>query len=161
MIPRVGIEGLPILNDDLEVVIDIRQFLRPDLSRLLRRVLDYRFAVVQRHGQYPALDFLALQDGRRTAVRIAQLLDVGRDLQLLFVRTYRDVDRLLDGVALIHELLVQADEVEPAITEMLCRDLLNVVCAVLRLEQVKDMALPLVAVPDVGFASQTLLVPVP
>jgi hypothetical protein len=55
---------------------------------------------------------------------------------------------------LIHELLVQADEVEPAITEMLCWHLLYVVCAMLLLEQMKDMAFPLVAVPDVGFASQ-------
>lgn len=155
MIPRVAVEGLPILNDDLEVVMDLRQFLCPHLRRLLRRVLDHRFAVVNRDGQYPTLYLLALEDGGHTSVWIAELLNVGRDLRLLLVRTDRNVDRLLDCVALIHELLVQADEVEPAVTEMLRRNLLNVVGAVFRLEQVKDMAFPLVAVPDVGFTSQS------
>jgi DNA-binding transcriptional LysR family regulator len=44
-----------------------------------------------------------------------------------------NVDRLLDGVALIHELLVQADEVRSANTETLCGDLLHVVRTVFRL----------------------------
>lgn len=110
---------------------------------------------MQGHGQDPTLDLLVVQDGGRTAVQIAELLNVGRDFRLLLASTNRNIDRLLDGVALIHELLMQADEVESAITEVLCWNFLHVVCAVLRLEQMKDMAFPLVAVPNVGFASQS------
>ena len=42
------------------------------------------------------LDF---EDGGRTAVQIGEFSDVDRYLRLLFVRTNRNIDRLLDGVA--------------------------------------------------------------
>ena len=135
------------MHQDLEIGIDVREVLLPNLFRFLSGMCHNITAIMLGNHQYPATNFARANDGGSALGRIAELADINGDFVALLLSACCDRYRFFAGVALIDDALVYAEVIDSAVALVFGRHGLDIFRSMHVLEKPQDVVLPVVAVP--------------